>query len=103
MHSTIQRFVHTDDLTAENGRRLLEWCVARGGDEFTIRFMGLGDTPGLHEKLKGALAPFHLGSAKREHSTTLAGDEPRRLAENWRLCPDSIALLHHHLAEGLFT
>ena len=102
MSGIVQRFIR-DDLSPEQGWRLIDWCIERGGDEFSFRIMGLGDSPSSHEPLTKALTPFHRGTPKRENMTTLAGEETRRPTDTWRLSTESAGVLRQHIADGLFV
>ena len=102
MSAIVQRFVR-DDLSPEQGWRLIEWCIERGGDEFSFRTLSLGDSPDSHEPLTNALASFHRGTPKRENMTTLAGEEARRPTDTWKLSTESAGVLRQHIADGLFV
>ena len=102
MSAIVQRFVR-DDLSPEQGWRLIEWCIERGGDEFSFRLMGLGDSPSSHKPLTNALTSFHRGTPKRENMATLAGEEVRRPTATWRLSTESAGVLRQHIADGLFV
>jgi hypothetical protein len=103
MSAIVQRFIH-EDLSLEQGWDLIEWCLERGGNEFSLQLMSLdGELPSSHERLKSALAPFHRGTPKRENVTTKAGRASRPSTGIWSLCSDSVAALRHHVANGLFT
>ncbi|HXI68860.1 MAG TPA: hypothetical protein VNN22_00735 [Verrucomicrobiae bacterium] len=103
MSATTRRFIRADDLTHEQGWRLIDWCAERGGDEFSVQFMCLdGERPTSHGQLRSALAPFHRGTPKRERVTTMAGEESRRPTDTWGLCADSAAHLRRHVSDGIF-
>ncbi len=102
MNAIIQRFIR-DDLSPEQGWRVIDWCIERGGDEFSFRLMGLGDPPSSHEPLTNALKSFHRGTPKRENMATLAGEETRRPTDTWRLSTESVGVLRQHIADGLFA
>jgi len=102
MSSITQRFIR-DQLSPEQGWRLIEWCIKRGGDEFSFRSMSLGDSPAPHEPLTNALKPFHRRTPKRKNTTTLVGKEAQRPTVTWRLTTESAAVLRQHVAGGLFA
>lgn len=103
MSAIVQRFIR-EDLPQERGWSLIEWCLKRQGEEFSLQFMCLdGEPPTLHTQLRNDLTPFQRGTPKREHLTTLAGEEPRRATDTWSLCADSLVALRHHVSDGLFT
>src|SRR5262245_53859069 len=102
MSAITQRFVR-DEISRERGWRLIEWCIGRGGEEFTFQSMSLGDSPASREPLTDALASFHGGTSKRENMTTLAGEEARCPTETWRLTAESAAVLRQHIADGFFA
>jgi hypothetical protein len=102
MSAIVQRFIR-DDLSPEQGWRLVEWCIEQGGEEFSFRTMSLGDSPASHEPLTNALTSFHRGAPKRENMTTPAGEEARRPTETWRLTTESATVLRQHIADGFFA
>ena len=102
MSAIAQRFIR-DDLSLEQGWRLIAWCIERGGDEFSFRIMSLGDSLSLHETLTTALTSFHRGMPKRENMTTLAGEDARRPTDTWRLSTESVGVLRQHIVDGLFA
>jgi hypothetical protein len=100
----IEYFLHTDELTAEQGWRLLAWCAERGGREFTLQFLSFGDQPsGLHERLKKELAPYYVGKSLRPGLVTQSGESPVRFMDMWHLETESIAALRRHLVDGIFA
>jgi hypothetical protein len=101
MSGIVQRFIR-DDLSSEQGWRLIDWCIERGGDEFSFRIMGLGDSLSSHEPLTNALTPFHRGTPKRENMVTQAGEETGRPTDTWRLSTESAGVLRQHIPDGLF-
>lgn len=81
---TLQR----DDYTAAASWRILDWCLTRGADEFTLGFLGppyLPDT--TWAELDELLAPFRRRVAS-------AGDR-------WMLTGESAAVLKAMLPNGL--
>ena len=102
MSVIVQRFIR-DDLSPEQGWRVIDWCIERGSDEFSFRLMGLGDSPSSHEPLTNALKSFHRGMPKRENMTTLAGEESRHPTDTWTLSNESVGVLRRHIADGLFV
>jgi hypothetical protein len=102
MSAIVQRFIR-DELSPEQGWRLIEWCIERGGEEFSFRTMSLGDSSASHVPLINALTSFHRGTPKRENMTTLAGEESRGPTETWRLTTESAAVLRQHIADGFFA
>jgi hypothetical protein len=102
MNSIVQRFIR-DDLSREQGWRIIDWCIERGGDEFSFQLMGLAVSHSLHEPLTNSLKSFHRGTPQRENMTTLAGKPTRRATETWTLSRESAGVLRHQIANGLFT
>ncbi|MGH7719792.1 MAG: hypothetical protein ACREON_13240, partial [Gemmatimonadaceae bacterium] len=83
-------FVRKADYSAEMSWRLVEWCRARGADEFGLAFLGPPYVPGsAWATLDVLLAPFRRRIAS-------AGDR-------WLLTGESLAALRSVMAEGLFS
>lgn len=81
---TLQR----DDYTAASSWRILEWCMTRGADEFTLGFLGPPYVPDTAwSELDELLAPFRRRVAS-------AGDR-------WILTGESAAVLQASLPNGL--
>ena len=83
-------YVWKDDYSPEASWKLLDWCLTRGADEFSLAILGppyLPDTAwaGVDEML----APFRRRVAS-------AGDR-------WMLTGESAAVLREVLRDGLFT
>jgi hypothetical protein len=102
MSAIVQRFIH-DALSPEQGWRLIEWCIERGGDEFSFQTMSLGYSPASHEPLTNALTAFHRRTPKRTNMTTLAREESRRPTATWGLTNVSAAVLRQHVVDGFFA
>jgi hypothetical protein len=83
-------FVRADDYSPAVSWHLLDWCLSRGADEFSLAFLG---PPYLPETswadVDMLLAPF------RRHVAS-AGDR-------WALTGESAAVLRTVLPHGLFT
>ncbi|HEV2692151.1 MAG TPA: hypothetical protein VG347_04580 [Verrucomicrobiae bacterium] len=104
MSSTAQRIIRCPDLAREQGWKLVEWCAAQRGEEFSIRFMHSGGEPSAaQERLTGILAPFYCGCLDRENLTTPGGRPTRRPTGIWRLNPESMAVLHAHISDEIFA
>lgn len=83
-------WVRREDYTPESSWRLLDWCTARGADEFGLSFLGAPYQPeGDWAVLDQLLAPFRRRIAS-------AGDR-------WRLTGESVAALRSVMPDGLFT
>jgi hypothetical protein len=77
-----------DDYTAASSWRILEWCMTRGADEFTLGFLGPPYVPDTAwAELDELLAPFRRRVAS-------AGDR-------WMLTGESGAVLRAMLPNGL--
>jgi len=80
--------VRRDDYTAASSWRLLQWCMTRGADEFTLGFLGPPYVSGTTwAELDELLAPFRRRVAS-------AGDR-------WSLTGESAAVLQAVLPDGL--
>ena len=100
----IERFLRAEEISVDQSWALLRWCAARGASEFTLSMLGLkGYTMPFCDHVAGALAPFRLDDANREHPTAPTRDQIVRRTELWRLSDDTIALFITFFAEGLFT
>lgn len=83
-------FVRAEDYSPEGSWRLLDWCLSRGADEFSLAFLGPPYLPDTSwSDVDELLAPF------RRHVAS-AGDR-------WILTGESAAALHELLPNGLFT
>ena len=102
MSAIAQRFIR-DELSPEQGWRLIGWCIERGGEEFSFRPMSLGDSPALQETLHERAHIISSGRPERESMTTLVGEEARRPTETWRLTTESTAVLRQHVVDGFFA
>ena len=81
-------YVRRDDYTGEASWRLLDWCLRRGADEFSLAFLGPPYLPRTTwAAVDNLLAPFRRRVAS-------AGDR-------WLLTGESAAVLRHLLAGGL--
>lgn len=77
-----------DDYTAASSWRILDWCMTRGADEFTLGFLGPPYLPGTTWALVDELlSPFRRRVAS-------AGDR-------WMLTGESAAVLQAMLPNGL--
>lgn len=102
MSAIAQRFVR-DDLSLEQGWRLIEWCIQRGGDEFSFRALGFNDFPSSHEPLRKALTSFYRGKPQRDNMTKVATEQGRRPTDTLRLTTESAAVLRRHVVDGWFA
>ena len=83
-------FVRAEDYTADQSWRLLDWCLRRGADEFSLAFLGPPYLPRTTwAQVDELLAPFRLRVAS-------AGDR-------WLLTGEAAAVLHDVLTDGLFA
>ncbi len=83
-------FVRAEDYTAEQSWRLLDWCLRRGADEFSLSFLGPPYLPRTTwAVVDELLAPFRRRVAS-------AGDR-------WILTGETAAVLRDVVAGGLFA
>jgi hypothetical protein len=80
--------VRRDDYTAASSWRLLQWCMTRGADEFTLGFLGPPYVSGTTwAELDELLAPFRRRVASE--------------GDRWLLTGESAAVLQAVLPDGL--
>lgn len=81
--------VRREDYPGDRSWRLLDWCVARGANEFSLAFLGPPYVPRTAwAQVDELLAPFRRRVAS-------AGDR-------WLLTGESVTVLRHVLPGGLF-
>ena len=90
-----------DDYPGEQSWRLLDWCVSRGADEFSVAMLSLEDShaPFL-DRVDRLLKPFALAPAPREYTV---GAPRVREAPLWSVTPGSLQMLRQVFHDGLFT
>ena len=93
--------IYEDDFSPEKSWQLLEWCLSRGADEFTIASCIYSENtpPTVCDDLFQALSPFDCGVEGRD---TLRSLRPEVITLR-TLCPESITVLRAYFEEGLFT
>ncbi len=83
-------FLRREDYSATDSWQLLDWCMRRGADEFSLAFLGPPYLPRTAwASVDELLAPFRRRVAS-------AGDR-------WLLTGETAAVLHEVLEDGLFT
>ncbi len=83
-------YLRREDYPPDLGWRLLDWCLARGADEFGLAFLG----PPYLPNTAWAVVDELLATFRRRVAS--AGDR-------WRLTAETVAVLHSVLAGGLFA
>ena len=97
------RYLSPAGVTPDAARRLLDWLLARGADEFTVAVMALGGEPArVADAFEDALAPYELPVAPRRVPSGAAGAAPTRDVRRWALTSDSLTELLAFLPGGLF-
>ena len=87
----MQRFyLRREDYPAHAGWRLLDWCLRRGADEFSLAFLG----PPYLPRTAWAVADEVLAPFRRRVAS--AGDR-------WALNAETLAVLRELLREGPFA
>ncbi|HET7631770.1 MAG TPA: hypothetical protein VFK16_05560 [Gemmatimonadaceae bacterium] len=82
-------YVRRGDYPGADGWRLLEWCMRRGADEFSLEFLGPPYLPRTEwARMDELLAPFRRRVAS-------AGDR-------WLLNGETFAVLREMMADGPF-
>jgi hypothetical protein len=99
------RFVRYSDVTAAGSRQLLEWCLARGGDAFTLSVVG---APGDVDLAAAAL--FGRLDSHRLDATTVKAIPPGNEGsfwtdpgDLWRLDADTVEILLSAFDHGILT
>jgi hypothetical protein len=91
-----------DDYPPPKGWALVEWCLHRGAEEFTINVIGiLPELTRFCQAFEEEFAPFHRESAPRE-LTVWHGRCPIQTTPLWTLNPASLYKLRSALTEGIF-
>lgn len=100
--SVVERSLRASDITSRTGRQIIDWCIERGGDQFSFSIIGV-DSPDSHEALLADLASFYDGKHERENTTTYEGDAVRRPTDTWRFTRESVTALEHYIPGGVFA
>jgi hypothetical protein len=100
--SLVERSFRASDITPARGRQMIDWCIDRGGDQFSFSIIGI-DSPDSHQPLLDDLASFYDGKYERENTTAYGGDAMRRATDTWRLSTASVAALGQHVPDGVFA
>ena len=96
----VNRFIFKEDYPGHRSWSLLDWCVQRGADEFSLQMLWLeGSDAPLVEAAEKELARFALAPAPREF---VIGTPSVREAPLWSLTSESIAVLKRLFVDGLF-
>ena len=75
-------FVRREDYTAASSWRLLDWCLSRGADEFSLAFLGPPYVPGTEwAALDVLLAPFRRRVASAGDRWSLTGESAKALVD----------------------
>lgn len=83
--------------------RLVEWCAARGIDEFSLAFMSAGVKLGPDlEAADNRLHPFSRGKAERMLMSVPLGQSQIQPTEVWSYSPESLVVLTQLFPGGLF-
>ena len=97
------RYLSPAGVTPDAARRLLDWLLARGADEFTVAVMALGGEPArVADAFEDALAPYELPVASRRVPSGAVGAAPTRDVRRWALTVESLTELLAFLPRGLF-
>lgn len=82
-------------------RRLLEWCVASGADEFSLHVMALAGAPGeLADAFEDALEPWARPAAVRPIVDAADGPSFPGRVRLWALDERAVPPLHRFLPLG---
>jgi hypothetical protein len=103
--SLVKAYLRRADFTPDESWRLLDWCLTRGADEFTVSrgSTGRDSNPLFLRAFDRAMAPFARPPGRRR---TLGEFKPRAFWSEvplWELCADSIRALRAFLPSGLFS
>src|SRR5438874_2633507 len=100
----IQRRLPNDQLSLRLGWKLLAFLLSLGADEFSLRFIYVGDgNKPACDRLIEQLSAFSLGYKTRETTVTYAGEASSRSIEVWRLNEQSVESLQQLLPNGLLS
>lgn len=98
------RFLSPSALPADATRRLLDWLLGHGADEFTVAVRALGGEPApVADAFEDALAPFALPPAPRRVVRAATAAAVTRDVRRWALTAESLAALLTFLPGGLFA
>lgn len=101
---SVVRYFRATDFSPTASWDIVNWCMARGADEFSLRFMGIEGVPDpTVAEAKRVLAPFQRSDAPRACASVYAHESARTLVPLWRLDPDSLVVLKNLFPDGLFT
>jgi len=96
--------IFAQDILPEESWRLLQWCLGKEADEFSLNVLGFQETIDQAIKLfDHRFDEFRLNTAPRRTLTSLTGRDWIRPIELWRLNKDTIVRLQEILPEGIFT
>jgi hypothetical protein len=94
-------------IEAEASWQLVEWCMSKGADEFTLAGVHTGgDDPSsvaLFQAFDKVATGYRLPPAPREHLSKRPNEEWMQDTSLWRLNEETILLLKQVLPEGVFT
>ncbi|HEU4629593.1 MAG TPA: Imm27 family immunity protein [Gemmatimonadaceae bacterium] len=84
-------------------RRLLQWLLEHGADEFTVAVRAIAGEPApVADAFEDALAPFELPLARRPVLAGTGLEDDSREVRRWALTADSLQALLAFLPRGLF-
>jgi hypothetical protein len=100
----IKRYLIPSDYSAGRSWQLVEWCMSRGADEFTVDFLSSNPSRAgdRFEQFEEVVRSFSLGQATRERMSGPTADDLSRPTERWSLNETSIDALKDALEQGLF-
>lgn len=98
------RFLSPAGVGVDAARRLLDWLLAHGADEFTVAVMALrGEPAPVADAFEDALAPFELPAAPRRMPGAPSDSEHVCEVRRWALTAESLAALRAYLPPDLFV
>ncbi len=100
----ITRHLFKADFDAEQAWQLLDWCFARGANEFSVDRVAIENAPALAcDAFEAALAPWSRGVQRRRvvanPTTSDRGDD----VHVWTLTAEAVARLRAFGPDHLFT
>jgi hypothetical protein len=96
----VTRYFSFDEVTAEQGWTLLDWCRSHGADEFTITGLVAGTESERMRAFFQGLAPAALPPTRRRMLSAPSADKLTREVALWKLNDRTIGLLRAALPMG---
>lgn len=98
------RVIDRYDFRPDQTWELLDWCIKRGADEFTVQRLGLQgyETP-FCDAFEAKLSPWRRSQATRKLMSAFVGQPIARPTALWELRSETVLILREYFDSGLFT